>query len=71
VHVDTRDLVFEPVGDDADVLSHLVWSPASRFVRDVWVGGRQVVADGACTSVDAGALRIDVAERATRLSTSD
>src|SRR3712207_2498792 len=43
VHVDTRDLVFEPVGDDADVLSHLVWSPSSRYVRDVWVGGRQVV----------------------------
>ena len=68
VHVDTRDLVFEPVGDDADVLSHLVWSPSSRFVRDVWVGGRQVVADGACTSVDAAALRLDVAERAARLS---
>ena len=68
VHVDTRDLVFEPVGDDADVLSHLVWSPSSRFVRDVWVGGRQVVADGACTAVDAAALRLDVAERAARLS---
>jgi 5-methylthioadenosine/S-adenosylhomocysteine deaminase len=68
VHVDTRDLVFEPVGDDVDVLSHLVWSPASRFVRDVWVGGRQVVADGGCTAVDAAALRLDVAERAARLS---
>jgi 5-methylthioadenosine/S-adenosylhomocysteine deaminase len=68
VHVDTRDLVFEPVGDDADVLSHLVWSPATRFVRDVWVGGRQVVADGVCTTVDAGALRADVARRAARLA---
>jgi 5-methylthioadenosine/S-adenosylhomocysteine deaminase len=68
VHVDTRDLVFEPVGDAADVLSHLVWSPASRFVRDVWVGGRRVVAAGACTTVDAGALRGEVAERAARLA---
>jgi 5-methylthioadenosine/S-adenosylhomocysteine deaminase len=68
VHVDTRDLVFEPVGDDADVLSHLVWSPASRFVSDVWVGGRQVVADSACTTVDVDALRADVAARAARLA---
>jgi 5-methylthioadenosine/S-adenosylhomocysteine deaminase len=68
VHVDTRDLVFEPVGDDADVLSHLVWSPASRSIRDVWVGGRRVVTDGACTTVDGEALRLDVAERAARLA---
>jgi 5-methylthioadenosine/S-adenosylhomocysteine deaminase len=68
VHVDTRDLVFEPVGDPGDLLGHLVWSPASRHVRDVWVGGRQVVADGACTTVDAAALRADVAERAARLA---
>ena len=68
VHVDTRDLVFEPLGGPADLLSHLVWSPASRHVRDVWVGGRQVVADGTCTTVDADALRADVAQRAARLA---
>ncbi|TFV86550.1 amidohydrolase [Blastococcus sp. CT_GayMR16] len=68
VHVDTRNLVFEPVGDPGDVLAHLVWSGASRHVRDVWVGGRQVVADGVSTTVDAEALRVDVAERAARLA---
>jgi 5-methylthioadenosine/S-adenosylhomocysteine deaminase len=68
VHVDTRDLLFEPVGDPGDLLSHLVWSGATRLVRDVWVGGRQVVADGVCTTVDAGALRADVAARAARLA---
>ncbi|MGY1803395.1 amidohydrolase family protein [Blastococcus sp. SYSU D00922] len=68
VHVDTRDLVFEPVGDPEDLLAHLVWSGAGRHVRDVWVGGRQVVRDGASTRVDAGALRLDVAARATRLA---
>ncbi|MCF6742963.1 amidohydrolase [Blastococcus sp. KM273128] len=68
VHVDTRDLVFEPVGDAADVLAHLVWSGAGRHVRDVWVGGRPVVRDGASTTVDAAALRTDVAERAARLA---
>src|SRR3954469_3379387 len=68
VHVDTRDLAFVPVGDATDVLTHLVWSGAGRHVRDVWVGGRQVVADGACTTVDADALRAGVAERAARLA---
>ncbi|MGY1742292.1 MULTISPECIES: amidohydrolase family protein [unclassified Blastococcus] len=68
VHVDTRDLAFEPVGELADLVTHLVWSGASRLVRDVWVGGRQVVAGGACTTVDADALRTDVAARAARLA---
>ncbi len=68
MHVDTRDLGFEPAGEPADLLTHLVWSGASRLVRDVWVGGRQVVADGAVTTVDAGALRTEVAERAARLA---
>lgn len=68
VHVDTRNLVFEPVGDLGDVLAHLVWSGAGRYVRDVWVGGRQVVADGASTTVDTEALRLDVATRAARLA---
>ncbi|WP_448641539.1 amidohydrolase family protein [Geodermatophilus sp. URMC 63] len=68
VHVDTRDLGFEPVGDAADWLTHLVWSGVSRLVRDVWVGGRQVVADGAVTTVDVGALRTEVAQRAARLA---
>jgi 5-methylthioadenosine/S-adenosylhomocysteine deaminase len=68
VHVDTRDLVFEPVGDPADVLAHLVWSGAARHVRDVWVGGRQVVSGGTSTTVDTTELRAEVAARAARLA---
>jgi 5-methylthioadenosine/S-adenosylhomocysteine deaminase len=68
VHVDTRTLVFEPVGDLVDVLAHLVWSGAGRHVRDVWVGGRQVVRDSAPITVDPEALRRDVAARAARLA---
>ena len=52
---------------DEDLLTHLVWSGASRLVRDTWVGGRQVVRDGVCTTVDAEELRADVAERALAL----
>ncbi|WP_309232858.1 amidohydrolase family protein [Blastococcus sp. TML/C7B] len=68
VHVDTRDLVFEPVGDPEDLLAHLVWSADGRHVRDVWVGGSRVVADGRATRVDADALRADVVTRAARLA---
>jgi 5-methylthioadenosine/S-adenosylhomocysteine deaminase len=68
VHVDTRDLAFEPVLDPTDLVAHLVWSGGGRFVRDVWVGGQQVVADGVATRVDAAALRADVAARAARLA---
>src|SRR4051794_21364395 len=68
VHVDTRDLAFEPVGDFSDVLAHLVWSGSGRQVRDVWVGGRQVVRNFTSTTVDAEALRVDVAARAARLA---
>jgi 5-methylthioadenosine/S-adenosylhomocysteine deaminase len=69
VHVDTRDLVFEPVGDPADLLAHLVWSGGGRHVRDVWVGGRAVVRNGSSTTVDADALTADVVVRAHRLAT--
>jgi 5-methylthioadenosine/S-adenosylhomocysteine deaminase len=68
VHVDTRDLAFEPVGDAGDWLAHLVWSGAGRHVRDVWVGGREVVRHGASTTVDPNALRGDIADRAARLA---
>ena len=68
VHVDTRDLVFEPIGDAGDLLAHLIWSGGGRHVRDVWVGGRRVVSDGMATAVDVAALRAQVAARAARLA---
>jgi 5-methylthioadenosine/S-adenosylhomocysteine deaminase len=68
VHVDTRDLAFEPVLSAADVLAHLVWSGGGRYVRDVWVGGEPVVGDGVVTRVDVDAVRNDVAARAARLA---
>ena len=68
VHVDTRDLAFEPVLSAADVAAHLVWSGGGRYVRDVWVGGQPVVRDGVSTRVDVEALRADVAARAARLA---
>jgi 5-methylthioadenosine/S-adenosylhomocysteine deaminase len=68
VHVDSDDIAFVPVGDVEDLLTHLVWSVGSRHVRDTWVAGRQVVADGASTTVDETELRADVQTRALRLA---
>jgi 5-methylthioadenosine/S-adenosylhomocysteine deaminase len=68
VHVDSEDIAFVPVGDVGDLLTHLVWSVGSRHVRDTWVAGRQVVRDGASTTVDEAALRADVQTRALRLA---
>ena len=68
VHVDTDDLAFTPVTADADVVAHLLWSAGREHVRDVWVGGRQVVADGVCTTVDVGRARAEVTQRARRLA---
>lgn len=67
VHVRTDDLRFVPVVEDADLLAHLVWSSASHLVDDVWVGGRQVVVGGRCTTVDDGEARHQVQARAERL----
>src|SRR4051794_38831729 len=68
VHVDMSNLRFVPGGDIGDVLTHLVWSGSTRLGRAPWVAGRRVVRDGGCTTVDAEALRADVAARAARLS---
>jgi len=68
-HIDTDDVAFIPVESDADLLTHLVWSAGSQHVRDTWVAGRQVVADGVCLTVDEPAARAEVRERAARLAT--
>lgn len=69
VHIDLDDPAFVDPADDTRLLSNLVWAGGSRLVRDVWVAGRQVVADREPTRVDrrstTRALR-DVAARLKR-----
>ncbi len=67
-HLDTDDVAFIPVESPGDLLTHLVWSAGSQHVRDTWVAGRQVVADGRCLSVDEPTARAEVRERAARLA---
>lgn len=61
-------IVYEPVLDARDVLSHLVWAGSSMDVTDVWVGGRRVVADRECVTVDLAATRAGLRAAARRLA---
>ena len=67
VAVDLDDPVFVPWLEDDQLIDHLVWSASSRLVTDVWVGGRQVVERGRCTTVDFERARREVETRARRL----
>lgn len=68
VRLDLDDPGFVPVLDSADLVAHAVWSASRAAVRDVWVAGRQVVADGVCTTVDLAEARRHVQAAATRLA---
>ena len=65
VTVDLRGLHFVPVlhGDDFNVAAHLVFTASGHDVRDVWVKGRRLVADGEVVSVD---VAVDRRRRAGR-----
>ena len=60
VHVDVDDPAFVGGLDvpDAQLLANLVWAAGSRKVRDVWVAGEQVVADGEPTRVDRAGVQL-------------
>ncbi|MBI1758470.1 MAG: amidohydrolase [Actinobacteria bacterium] len=68
VHVDVADPAFVPVVEDADLVAHLVFAAPRTAVRDVWVAGRQVVADGVCVTVDTDEARARVQQAAVRLA---
>lgn len=67
VHVDLDDPVFTDPADDAQLLSNLVWAGGARLVRDVWVGGEQVLADREPTRVDRAVTTAAVRAVAARL----
>jgi len=67
VHVNLDDAAFAAPGDDAQLLSNLVWAGGSRLVRDVWVAGEQVLSDGEPTRVDRAATIAEVRAVAARI----
>jgi 5-methylthioadenosine/S-adenosylhomocysteine deaminase len=54
---------------DGQLLANLVWAAGARAVRDVWVAGEQVLADGASTRVDAREAHATLRSRVPRLTT--
>ena len=70
VHVDLGDAVFVDPSDDAQLLSNLVWAGGSRLVRDVWVAGEQVIAQGEPVRVDRAAATADLRAVAARIRTA-
>jgi 5-methylthioadenosine/S-adenosylhomocysteine deaminase len=71
VHVSTDDPAFLSLDDgpgaDAGLISNLVWAAAGRLVRDVWVAGDQVLADGEPTRVERSRVQADARTVAARL----
>ena len=67
VHVDLSDPAFVDPSDDVQLLSNLVWAGGARLVRDVWVAGEQVLADGEPTRVDRATTTHALREVAARL----
>jgi 5-methylthioadenosine/S-adenosylhomocysteine deaminase len=67
VHVRLDDPAFVDPGDDAQLLSNLVWAAGARHVEDVWVAGEQVLAGGEPTQVDRAATTAELRAVAARL----
>jgi len=67
IRLDLDDPGFVPVLSDADLAAHAVWSASRAAIRDVWVGGRQVVRDGECVTIDVGEACRRVQAAASRL----
>lgn len=65
--LDVSAVGFAPVLDASELIGRAVWAGTPSAVRRVWVDGRQVVADGECTTVDVAAAELTA--RAQRLST--
>jgi 5-methylthioadenosine/S-adenosylhomocysteine deaminase len=69
VHVDTSAEAFSAGLDvpDEHLLANLVWGANARAVRDVWVGGDQVVADHEPTKVERAKVQAQAGAVTARL----
>ena len=67
VRVDLDVPAFAPLRPE-NLLTQLVFAGSSRFVTDVWVAGRPVVADRRLTTVDVAAVMAEGQRRADRLA---
>ena len=68
IRLDLDHTRFSPVGGPSELVAQLVWSASSALVTDVWVGGRRVVADRRCLTVDRATVGHEVQARARRIT---
>ena len=70
VHVDVSSEAFAAglAVPDEHLLANLVWASGARDVRDVWVGGEQVVADREPTRVDRAKVQAQAGAVTARLN---
>jgi 5-methylthioadenosine/S-adenosylhomocysteine deaminase len=73
VHMSTDDPAFLHLdpgeGADSGLVSNLVWAGGGRLVRDVWVAGERVLADGEPTRVERSRAQSAARAVAARLRT--
>ncbi|MEO7397314.1 MAG: amidohydrolase family protein [Ilumatobacteraceae bacterium] len=70
VALDLDEPGFDPILGDDELFSRVVWAGSPAAVRDVWVGGQQVVAGRRCLTIDRSNARRDITARALRLTSS-
>jgi 5-methylthioadenosine/S-adenosylhomocysteine deaminase len=68
IRLSLESIVYDPILEPPDVLAHLMWAGSAADVTDVWVGGRWVVADRTCLTVDTGSARSRLRAVARRLA---
>lgn len=68
IRLDIDDAAFVPITAPEELVAHLAWSGGSRFVTDVWVQGRHVVADRGCVTIDEAEARHEGQRRGLRLA---
>lgn len=66
VVVDLEPVSRDVIGDRVDVLDLLLTRATRGLVRDVWIAGRRVVADGSCTGVDLPAAEAELTDQARK-----
>ncbi len=70
IRLETDDPRMVPGVTDEELVAHVVWAGDRALVTDVWVGGRQLVTRGSCTTVDRRRAHREVRERAQRIRES-
>lgn len=70
IRLESEDVRLVPGISAHQLVAHLVWAAHGAQVTNVWVGGREVVADGVCRTVDGRRARREGRQRAQRLRES-